>query len=181
MRREPSVCLFQGEIGDRSCLLGMLLVMRSQETLPSSSVFLFSSVLSAQSSFVSLLSPFLLFFAVVLLCSTLFTFLDFLPITFKPAAYPKFSFNCLRLSPLFAFYTLLSGPFLLLIPTLHFQADDLLSVISGVFVYVCVLLHAHTRASVRSRCLSPLRPLFRGHRSSFRRSAKLLWNANVAN
>lgn len=48
--RELSVCLFQGEIGDRSCLLGMLLVMRSQEMLPSSSVFLFSSFLSAQSS-----------------------------------------------------------------------------------------------------------------------------------
>ena len=67
---EPSVCLFQGEIGDRSCLLGMLLVMRSQETLPSSSVFLFSSFLSVQSRllFVSLLPLLLPFFSPVVLC-----------------------------------------------------------------------------------------------------------------
>lgn len=83
--REPSVCLFQGEIGDRSCLLGMLLVMRSQETLPSSSVFLFSSFLSAQSSllFVSLLS---LSSSSLSSCCALhiFTSIYLLHITFKP-------------------------------------------------------------------------------------------------
>lgn len=72
--RELSVCLFQGEIGDRSCLLGTLLVMRSQEMLPCSSVFLFSSLffsLSCQSCFASLLSLFFLFLTVVLLCSSI--------------------------------------------------------------------------------------------------------------
>lgn len=37
--RELGVCLFQREIGDWSCLLGMLLVMRSLEMPPSSSAF----------------------------------------------------------------------------------------------------------------------------------------------
>lgn len=102
--REPSVCLFQGEIGDRSCLLGTLLVMRSQETLPSSSGFLFSSFLPARSSllFVSLLSVFLLFFTVALF-STHFTSLYLLHITFTPIL-------LLRLSDLILNFHFLSLP-----------------------------------------------------------------------
>lgn len=40
---EQSACLFQGEIGDWCCLVGMLLVMWSLEMLPCSSALLFSS------------------------------------------------------------------------------------------------------------------------------------------
>lgn len=40
---EQSACLFQGEIGDWCCLVGMLLVMWSLEMLPCSSALLFFS------------------------------------------------------------------------------------------------------------------------------------------
>lgn len=169
---ELSVCLFQGEIGDRSCLLGMLLMMRSQETLPSSSVFL-------SSSFCRLSPPYSLYpyftlssSALLLSCCALQVLLSF---TFFISFSNQSSPACLTLTK----------NFLKLFSALSFLLLSLNS--SGrcytfchywcLLLCVCVSscmckMGAHTRASVRLQCLSPLQPLFRGHRSSFRLSAK---------
>lgn len=69
---ESRVCLFQGEIGDRPCLLGMLLVMRSQEMCPSGSVSL-PLTLSLPYSLYPYFPFLFLFFTLVMLYSAQFT------------------------------------------------------------------------------------------------------------
>lgn len=133
---ELSVCLFQGEIGDRSCLLGMLLVMRSQETLPSSFVFLFSSLV-----FVSL---FLLFLTVVLLFFTQSTSLYLLDVShlLLVSLYPKFYLNSFS-HLLLLHFVVFSSLFILIISALLLHLCCL-----PVCVRACACVNARSLSSI---------------------------------
>lgn len=150
--REPSVCLFQGEIGDRSCLLGMLLVMRSQEMLPSSSVsLLLPLVYSILLPLCIPAFPFSPFpFPLPYSCPVVLYTLLHSPLLMSTLNQPLCLSDLILNSKLFStisslthlpFVVVLFSSFILLIPTLYFQASASLSVISGVSVPACMLVH----------------------------------------
>lgn len=132
---ESRVCLFQGEIGDRPCLLGMLLVMRSQElTHPSGSVSL-PLILS---------SPYSLYPYFSLSSSSLL--LHSLPSSCHQPSSDSF----------FPYYTLLSCLLILSIykQKLSFWSSLVSSCMRACScMHKCMLTHEHLCAS---RCLSPL-------------------------
>lgn len=104
---ESRVCLFQGEIGNRPCLLGMLLVMRSQESrLRFSSTYSQSSLL-----FVSRLSLVFLFFTLVMLYPAQFTL--FMSPLYQPSSDSFFSSHTIRCCLVFTYFpfTSRSRPF----------------------------------------------------------------------
>lgn len=170
--RELGVCLFQREIGDWSCLLGMLLVMRSQEMLPSSSVFL-SSILSSQLSAYSSSA----FHFPCLPCCCLFLRYTFYLLL--PFLYHLWTFNSFPSTILFTTLLTWLVPFFWLFISKHLLC--FWSSLVSLYVFVCVSLCMYKCVPVCLQCCSPLWPFFWGRQSSFRQSTKWLWNANAAN